>query len=122
MIGLISAAGGTQGLQVINTMEFVTRALRGWAAPYVVPVATAARVFDHEGRMHDQAVELQLKTLRGEVVRVAQRFAADCSLHRATECARAPNASPRPHSLNCCSRSDFPLGCARSVQKRAEEG
>ena len=39
VIGLISAAGGTQGLQAINTMEFAVRALRGWAVPYVVPVA-----------------------------------------------------------------------------------
>jgi NAD(P)H-dependent FMN reductase len=43
VIGLISAAGGTQGLQAINTMEFAVRALRGWAVPYVVPVAAAAR-------------------------------------------------------------------------------
>jgi FMN reductase len=89
VIGLISAAGGTQGLQAINTMEFAVRALRGWAVPYVVPVAAAARVFDQRGRIHDQAVELQLKTLGGEVVRVAQRFAADASLHRQTECACA---------------------------------
>ena len=33
VIGLISAAGGTQGLQVINTMEFSVRSLRGWAVP-----------------------------------------------------------------------------------------
>jgi FMN reductase len=60
VIGLISAAGGTQGLQAINTMEFSVRALRGWAVPYVVPVATAARVFDQAGQIQDQAVELQL--------------------------------------------------------------
>ena len=89
VIGLISAAGGTQGLQAINTMEFAVRALRGWAVPFVVPVASAARVFDREGRIHDQAVELQLKTLGGEVVRVAQRFVTDRSLHRGTECAEA---------------------------------
>ena len=89
VIGLISAAGGTQGLQAINTMEVSIRALRGWAVPYVVPVATAARVFDREGGIHDQAIELQLKTLGGEVVRVAERFAADRSLHRAMECAQA---------------------------------
>ena len=89
VIGLISAAGGTQGLQAINTMEFAVRALRGWAVPYVVPVSAASRVFDRDGRIQDQAVELQLKTLGGEVVRVAQRFAADDSLHRAHECARA---------------------------------
>ena len=89
VIGLISAAGGMQGLQAINTMEFAVRALRGWAVPYVVPVASAARVFDPEGRILDQAVELQLETLGTEVVRVAERFASDDSLHRQHECAQA---------------------------------
>ena len=89
VIGLISAAGGTQGLQAINTMEFAIRALRAWAVPYVVPVAAAARVFDREGRIHDQAVELQLKTLGGEVVRVAERFSSDRDVHRQAECAQA---------------------------------
>jgi len=89
VIGLISAAGGTQGLQAINTMEFAIRALRAWAVPYVVPVATAARAFDQEGRPQDQAVEQQLRTLGSEVVRVAHRFAADSSLERQTECATA---------------------------------
>src|SRR5438046_10207353 len=54
VIGLISAAGGTQGLQAINTMEFAVRALRGWAVPYMVPVAAAGRVFDAEGRILDE--------------------------------------------------------------------
>jgi FMN reductase len=86
VVGLISTAGGTQGLQAINTMEFATRALRAWAVPYVVPVASAARVFDVAGQIRDQAVEGQLRMLGREVVRVAGRFAADDSLHRAAEC------------------------------------
>lgn len=57
--------------------------------PYVVPIASAGRVFDAAGRIRDEAVESQLKTLGAEVVRVAQRFAADRSLHRASECAEA---------------------------------
>ena len=89
VIGLISAAGGTQGLQAINTMEFATRALRAWAVPYVVPVANAARVFDQTGRVRDAAIESQLRMLGGEVVRVAARFAEDSSLHRADECRAA---------------------------------
>jgi FMN reductase len=89
VIGLISAAGGTQGLQAINTMEFAVRALRGWAVPYVVPVAAAARVFDREGQIQDQAIDAQLQTLGEEVVRAAQRFADDESLHRQAECERA---------------------------------
>jgi FMN reductase len=86
VIGLISAAGGTQGLQAINTMEFVTRALRGWAVPYVVPVASAWQAFDSEGRIQDDAIEQQLRALGSEVVRVAGRFASDPALHRAAEC------------------------------------
>jgi FMN reductase len=89
VIGLISAAGGTQGLQAINTMEFATRALRGWAVPYVVPVPVATRVFDQDGRILDAAVEQQLTSLGAEVVRVAERFAADPSLHRSRECDEA---------------------------------
>jgi FMN reductase len=89
VIGLISAAGGAQGLQAINTMEFSVRALRGWAVPYVVPVASAARVFDEAGRIHDQGIEQQLKMLGSEVVRVAERFVVDESPDHEAECARA---------------------------------
>jgi FMN reductase len=89
VIGLISAAGGTQGLQAINTMEFATRALRAWDVPYVVPVAAAAKVFDDDGQVRDESIELQLKALGGEVVRVAGRFAADSSVHRSSECDEA---------------------------------
>ena len=86
VIGLISAAGGTHGLQAINTMEFSVRALRAWAVPYVVPIASVARVFDPAGSIRDEGVEAQLRLLGSEVVRVAGRFAADCSVHRASEC------------------------------------
>jgi FMN reductase len=86
VIGLISAAGGTQGLQAINTMEFATRALRAWDVPYVVPVASAARVFDDDGQVQDASIEAQLGALGAEVIRVAGRFAADLSLHRASAC------------------------------------
>jgi len=86
VIGLISAAGGTQGLQAINTMEFAVRALRGWAVPYVIPVPAAFRVFDPSGQVTDKDVELQLRTLGGEVVRVATRFADDTTAQRAREC------------------------------------
>jgi FMN reductase len=89
VVGLISAAGGTHGLQAINTMEFSTRALRAWAVPYVVPVPTAARAFDADGRVRDEGVERQLRTLGAEVVRVAMRFAGDSTLHRGEECEEA---------------------------------
>jgi FMN reductase len=89
VIGLIGAAGGVHGLQAINTMEFSVRALRGWAVPYVVPVAGAHGAFDDEGQVHDPNVRTQLETLGGEVVRVAGRFAADAAIHRPRECDEA---------------------------------
>ena len=89
VIGLICASGGAQGLQAINTMEFPVRALRAWAVPYVVPVATAARVFDEAGRILNPAIEQQLKLLGSEVVRVAERFVVDDAPDHAAECARA---------------------------------
>jgi FMN reductase len=89
VIGLISAAGGAQGLQAINTMEFCVRALRAWAVPMVVPVASAGRTFDDSGRPQDEAVERQLKMLGGEVVRVAEHFRVEESPDHAHECEKA---------------------------------
>jgi FMN reductase len=86
VIGLISTAGGTQGLQVVNTMEFSVRSLRGWAVPYVVPVPQATRVFAESGAVQDELVEQQLRLLGEEVVRVAERFAQEPALHRQGEC------------------------------------
>jgi FMN reductase len=89
VIGLISAAGGTQGLQVVNTMEFSVRSLRGWAVPYVVSVPQATRVFAESGAVQDELVEQQLRLLGEEVVRVAERFVRDPALHRQRECDEA---------------------------------
>jgi FMN reductase len=89
VVGLVSASGGTQGLQAVNSMEFATRALRAWAVPYVVPVPSAHLVFDEHGLIRDEGVGGQLQLLGAEVVRVAHLFAADGSLHRVDECDKA---------------------------------
>jgi len=89
VIGLISAAGGTQGLQVVNTMEFSVRSLRAWAVPYVVPVAQATGVFADSGDVQNRAVEQQLRLLGEEVVRVAGRLARDPAVHHQLECDEA---------------------------------
>jgi FMN reductase len=75
VIGLISTAGGTQGLQAVNTMEFVVRALRGWAVPLVIPIPQAWRVIQH-GQILNDTVAGQLRTLGAEVARAAERFAS----------------------------------------------
>jgi FMN reductase len=74
VIGLVSVAGGVQGLQAVNTMEFAVRALRGWAVPLVVPVSRAYEAFDAEGRPTDPSVGKQLRGLGAEVVRAARQF------------------------------------------------
>lgn len=74
VVGLISTAGGTQGLQAINTMEFIVRALRGWSAPLVIPIPQAWRVFDDEGKMSDPKIAEQLRSLGREVTRAARQF------------------------------------------------
>ncbi|MGA9995063.1 MAG: NADPH-dependent FMN reductase [Pyrinomonadaceae bacterium] len=76
VVGLISTAGGTQGLQAVNTMEFIVRALRGWAVPLVIPIPQAWRVFDKEGHTHDEKVAEQLRALGREVSRAARHFVA----------------------------------------------
>ena len=75
VVGLISTAGGTHGLQAVNTMEFVVRALRGWAVPLVLPIPQAWQAFNG-GRVLDKRVEEQLRALGRELARAAQVFAA----------------------------------------------
>jgi FMN reductase len=76
-IGLITTAGGVQGLQAINTMDFIARSLRGWSVPLVLPVAQSWQSFDPDGHLKDEAVASQLRRLGGEVVRAARQFQAD---------------------------------------------
>jgi FMN reductase len=74
VVGLVSTAAGSQGLQAVNTMEFVVRALRGWAVPLVLPIAKAHLVFGADGTIHDLKIAEQLRALGREVARAAAQF------------------------------------------------
>jgi FMN reductase len=76
-VGLVATAGGTQGLQAINSMDFIARALRAWSVPLVLPVAEASWSFDPGGRLVDEMVRTQLRELGAEVVRAARQFQAE---------------------------------------------
>jgi len=76
-VGLVATAGGVHGLQAINSLDFIVRALRGWSVPLVQPVAQARQSFDPEGRLVDQVVGDQLRGLGQEVVRAARQFRAE---------------------------------------------
>lgn len=75
VVGLISTAGGVQALQAVNTMEFVVRALRGWAVPLVMPIAEAWKAFDDHGKPVDTRLTEQLHALGREVARASIQFA-----------------------------------------------
>ena len=76
-IGLVTTAGGVQGLQAVNTMDFIARSLRGWSVPLVLPVAQSWQSFDPDGRLKDEAIASQLRKLGAEVVRAARQFQAE---------------------------------------------
>ena len=75
VVGLISTAGGVQGLQAVNTMEFVVRALRGWAVPLVLPIAQSWKAFDDNGAPTDPKLADPLRALGREVARASCQFA-----------------------------------------------
>jgi FMN reductase len=89
VIGLISTAGGTQGLQVVNTMQYVVRSLRAWAVPLVVPMSGVPQDWDGEGTPFDETIGKQLRMLGAEVARVAELFAAGELDDAAEQCAAA---------------------------------
>jgi FMN reductase len=72
VVGLIGLAGGIQGLQAVNTMEFVVRSLRGFAVPLVIPIS-ARDAFDGEGRLTHEGVRRQLGDLGREVAALCLR-------------------------------------------------
>jgi FMN reductase len=73
-VGLITTAGGVQGLQAVNSMDFIARALRGWSVPLVLPIQQSGKSFDPEGHIADEAIVTQLHALGAEVVRAARQF------------------------------------------------
>jgi len=76
-VGLVTTSGGVQGLQAVNTMDFIARALRAWSVPLVLPVSQSWQSFDPDGRLTDETVAEQLRELGAEVVRAAHQFQAE---------------------------------------------
>lgn len=74
-VALVATAAGAQGLQAINTMEFVVRALRGWALPLTLPIGRSFEAFTPEGEPRDAHLAKQMDLLAQELVTAARRFA-----------------------------------------------
>ncbi|MET7764071.1 NAD(P)H-dependent oxidoreductase [Streptomyces sp. NPDC005393] len=76
-VGMLTTAGGVQGLQAINSMDFIVRALRGWSVPLVIAVPRSTQVFDPDANLTDPSVAAQLRGLGAEVTRAALQFRAE---------------------------------------------
>jgi FMN reductase len=94
-VGLVATAGGVQGLQAVNSMDFIVRALRGWSVPLVLPVAQSWQSFNADGRLVDEAVAAQLRALGAEVVRAARQFQAEGTCDYADEGQFGPDGRGR---------------------------
>ena len=97
-IGLVSTAGGIQGLQTINSMEFIARALRGWSVPLVQAVPQSWRSFDSDGQLVDEAVAGQLRALGAEVARAARQFRDEGSCDYADDKQFPAGGTPEPEA------------------------
>lgn len=91
-IGLVTTSGGTQGLQAINSLDFIARALRAWSVPLVMPVAQSWRAFDAGGQLTDEAIGAQLRALGEEVARAARQFKTEGTCDYAQDCPERPGA------------------------------
>ena len=91
VVGLLATAGGVQGLNAINAMEFSVRGLRGYAVPLVLPISQASQVFDDQLNVTDDRIGQQLTKLGEEVARAARQvsdsgtcdYAEHAKLHEA---------------------------------------
>lgn len=75
VVGLIATAGGVQGLQAINAMEFSVRALRGFTYPLTVPLDRAYQLVDGSGQLSDLTATERLLALGKGVAQTARRLA-----------------------------------------------
>jgi FMN reductase len=76
IVGLIATAGGVQGLQAINAMEFAVRSLRGYTHPLTAPLDRAWQLFDKNGAFSDEPTILRLRTIGRGVAEAAKRMSA----------------------------------------------
>jgi len=74
VIGLISTSGGIPGINAINTMDYVSRALHGWVCPTTVAIANSWKQFDDEGRVLNDMLHERLLQLARELEFAVTKF------------------------------------------------
>jgi FMN reductase len=76
VIGLISTSGGIPGINAINTMDYVSRALHGWVCPTTVAIANSWQQFDEEGNVLNDSLRERLLQLARELEFAVTKFQA----------------------------------------------
>ena len=76
VVGLISTSGGTPGINAINTMDYVSRALHGWVCPTTVAIPSSYRQFDEQGNLKDEKLNSRILKMTNELEFAAVRFKA----------------------------------------------
>ena len=74
VIGLISTSGGLPGINAINTMDYVSRALHAWVCPTAVAIPNSHRQFDTDGTLKDQRLLDRIQKMALELEFAANRF------------------------------------------------
>lgn len=74
IVGLISTSGGTPGINAINTLDYVSRALHAWVCPTTVAIADSYQQFQPDGTLKNPAILSRLRRLADELEFAATRF------------------------------------------------
>lgn len=74
VIALISTSGGQPGVNAINTMDYVSRALHGWVCPTTVAIPNSNRQFEPDGRLKDEKILQRIHKMALELEFAVTRF------------------------------------------------
>jgi FMN reductase len=74
VVGLISTSGGMPGINAINTMDYVSRALHGWVCPTTVAIPNSYKQFDENANLKDERLNRRMLQMLQELEFAASRF------------------------------------------------
>lgn len=74
VIGLISTSGGLPGVNAINTMDYISRALHAWVCPTTVAIPHSNKQFGPDGRVKDEHILKRIQRMALELEFAVTRF------------------------------------------------
>lgn len=74
VVGLLAVSAGAQGMQAINSLEFVVRALRGFTLPLTLPIERGWDLFDEHEHIKEGPKADRLRLLGHTLVETARKL------------------------------------------------